>query len=320
MSHILAAGLRKHFGNGEFAMKYRNIALGTLLAAVLILPSLAHAAEPVMFPGESTVVTRDRFSDEIVGKGPDIIFIPGLASSRETWKAEAVRLKSRYRVHLIQVAGFAGEPARANASGPVLTQTADAIDAYLVQQHLTPATVVGHSLGGTMILYLAQNHAADLKKGLIVDAFPFYATLMAGPGATADSMKPMADGIRSGKSKMTDQQRAQMLTAMATAQSDRDRIAAWGKASDNSTVVNAMADDMTLDLRPGVAAMTTPLTIVYPDYVSMGSPKGGSDAMYHGMYAADAHVTYVPVTDSVHFVMFDQPAQMNAALDAFLAN
>lgn len=301
-------------------MEFRNIVLGALLAAALIAPSLAHAAEPIMFPGESTVVTRDRFSDEIVGRGPDIVFIPGLASSRETWKAEAARLKGRYRIHLIQVAGFAGEPARANANGPVLTQTADAIDVYLVERHLTPATVIGHSLGGTMILYLAENHGADLKKGLMVDAFPFYATLMGGPGATVASMKPMADGIRSGKQKMTDQQRAQMLSAMATSQSDRDTIAAWGKASNDGTVANALADDLTLDLRPGLGAITTPLTLVYPDYAPMGSPKGANDAMYHGMYAADTHVTYVPATDSVHFVMLDQPAQMNAALDAFLAN
>jgi hypothetical protein len=80
---------------------------------------------------DSRLVTLDRISVEVVGAGPDVILIPGLASSRETFKRTAERLKGHYRLHLIQVAGFAGEPARGNASGPVLGPTTDAISAYI---------------------------------------------------------------------------------------------------------------------------------------------------------------------------------------------
>ena len=297
--------------------KLRNLFIGAVLAAVTILPSLA---DPVQFAGESTVVTRDRFSDEIVGSGPDVIFIPGLASSRETWKAVVARLKDHYRVHLIQMAGFAGEPSRANGSGAVLVPTAEAIDAYLIEQHLTPATVIGHSMGGTMTLYLAEHHSADLKKVMMVDAAPFYATLMAGPTATADSMKAMADGIRASGGKMSDDQKAKMLAGMATAQSDKDMIAGWGKASDGSVVANAMADDLTLDLRPGLASIKVPVTMLFPDYTPLGTPPGATAPMYAGAYAALPGMKLVPITDSLHFAMLDQPAQFNAALDAFLAN
>lgn len=297
--------------------KLRNLVIGAVLAAATILPSLA---DPVQFAGASTIVTRDRFSDEIVGSGPDVIFIPGLASSRETWKAVAARLKDHYRVHLIQVAGFAGEPARANASGAVLMPTAEAIDAYLVEQHLTPATVIGHSLGGTMTLYLAEHHGSDLKKAMLVDALPFYAVLMAGPTATAASVKPMADGIRASGGKMSDEQKAKMLAGMAAAQSDKDMIAGWSKASDGSVVANAMADDIELDLRPGLASIKTPVTMLFPDYMPLGSPPGATAPMYQGAYAALPGVKLVPITNSVHFIMLDQPAQFNAALDAFLAN
>ncbi len=284
--------------------------VGFLLAGAAILAGSAHAEETIV---------RDRFSDQIVGEGPDLVFIPGLASSRDTWKATAERLKDHYRLHLIQVAGFAGEPARANAQGPVLVPCAEAIDAYLVEQHLAPATVIGHSLGGTMILYLAEHHPADLKKALIVDSLPFYATLMMGPNATVAQAQPMADGIRSGTSKMTDAQRTQMMAGMVSAKPDRDMIAQWSKASDASAVANALADDLTLDLRPGLGDISTPITLLYPDYVPLGAPKGRSDAMYHAVYAATKTMTFVPATNSLHFVMLDQPAQFNAALDAFLA-
>jgi len=301
--------------------KCRNILTGAVLALALIAPGLAHADSdtgPRLY-ADSQLAVRDRFSDEIVGTGPDLVFIPGLASSRATWKATADRLKDHYRLHLIQVAGFAGEPARANAAGPVLVPTAEAIDSYLQEQHLTPATLVGHSLGGTMILYLAIHHGADLKKAMVVDALPFYAVLMAGPNATAESMQAMAGGIRAGKSKMSDPQRAQMLASMATAQSDKDTIFAWGKASDDSTVDNAMADDLTLDLRPDIAKITTPITLLQPDYTSVGAPPGSTHAMYVAAYAAAPSVKVVEIANSVHFIMLDQPAAFGAALDTFLS-
>ena len=61
----------------ENPMTLKNLGLGLLLAAALIAPSLAHA---------DNIVVCDRFSDEIVGTGPDLVFIPGLASSRDTWR------------------------------------------------------------------------------------------------------------------------------------------------------------------------------------------------------------------------------------------
>ena len=54
--------------------------------------------------------TSDRLSVEVVGQGHDVILIPGLASSREVWRATADRLKATHTVHLVQLAGFAGEP------------------------------------------------------------------------------------------------------------------------------------------------------------------------------------------------------------------
>ncbi len=302
---------------------FREFVIGIAVAIVLIVPSLGHAAaaeSPTRLYPDSRIVVRDRFSDEIVGTGPDLVFIPGLASSRATWKATADRLKDRYRLHLIQVAGFAGEPARANASGPVLIPTAEAIDAYLVEQHLAPATVIGHSLGGTITLYLAEHHPADLKKGMMVDTLPFYATLMGGPKATVESMTPMADAIRTGKSQMTDEQRARMMNSMAIAQSDRDVIAGWTNLTDKSAVTNALADDLTLDMRADLEDISVPLTLVYPDYTPLGNPPGATDRSYRIAYAAVPHMTFAPVTHSLHFVMWDQPAQFNAALDAFLAD
>lgn len=298
-------------------MQIRNLVFGSLLALSVIAPTWSRADEIKLF-ADSTLVTQDRFSDEIVGAGPDVVFIPGLASGRATWKATAERLKAHYRLHLIQVAGFAGEGARGNASGEVLAPTAEAIDAYLVERHLTPAVAIGHSLGGTMLLYLAEHHGDHLKKILVVDALPFFGVTMGGPAATVESVKPMADMIRASTRPAPNLD--QMIAHMVTAPADRAMVAAWGAASDPGTVNRAIADDMTLDLRPGLASIAVPVTLLYPDNAPNGRPKDEADVSRQTAFATVPHKTLIRIDNSMHFIMLDQPAQFDAALDAFLKN
>jgi pimeloyl-[acyl-carrier protein] methyl ester esterase len=258
-----------------------------------------------------------------VGKGPDLIFMPGLASSRATWKAQAERLRGHYRVHLLQVAGFAGEPSRANATGEVLIPTAEAIDAYLVEQKLTPATFIGHSLGGTTLIYLAEHHPDHYKKALVVDALPFFGG-MQDPKATADSVRPQAQKIidataAAGAKPATAESLEPQMRAMSKDAATRHMVAEWGAVSDRNVVAHAMYDDLTLDLRAGLPAIRTPIVLVYPDNTPLGAPAGTMEKIYPALYAPAATVKPVLVANSLHFVMLDQPEAFNAALDAFLA-
>ncbi len=296
------------------------------LAAALILAVPAAAAPAAQDPNklfaDSKVVVRDRFSDEIVGRGPDLVFIPGLASSRATWKVTAERLRGKYRLHLIQVAGFAGEPARANAEGEVVLPTADAIDAYLVEQKLSPAVVVGHSLGGTMLLYLAQKHPVHLRKVFIVDALPFFGGMQS-PNATVDSVRPQAERMRDMMLKSAGQASAAQLESQMAAMSKdpaaRRMIAAWGAASDRTVVARAMYEDLLLDLRPGLDTIRTPVVLMHPDNAPLGVPAGVMEKVYAGLYAPAPTVKLKLATGAQHFVMLDQPDQFAQELDAFLA-
>ena len=302
--------------------------LKTVLAALAVLAMAGSAAaqtanDPNRLFADSRLVVRDRFSDEIVGKGPDLVLIPGLASSRATWKATAERLRGHYRLHLIQIAGFAGEPTRGNAAGEVLIPTAEAIDAYLVEQKLTPATVIGHSLGGTTTLYLAEQHPTHLKKALMVDALPFFGG-MRDPKATADSVRPQAQKIIDGTAApaatpATAESLEPQMRAMSKDAATRHMIAQWGALSDRNVVAHAMYDDLTLDLRPGLPAIKTPMVLVYPDNTPLGVPAGTMEKVYPALYAPAPAVKLTLVANSQHFVMLDQPEAFNAALDAFLA-
>lgn len=301
-------------------------ALLTLGTGGAALPSAAAAqtrpaADPNRLFADSKLLVRDRISVEVVGAGPDLIFVPGLNSSRQTWKRTAERLRGRYRLHLVQVAGFSGEPARANATRRVLAPTAEAIDAYIVEAGLAPAVYIGHSLGGTMGLYLAEHHPEHLKRVLLVDSLPFYGVLMGGPAATVETVKPMADRMETMMSapSAAAYDPTPMLKQMVKDPDGLSALVGWSKASDRSVGGRAMADDMTLDLRPGLSATQTPVTLIYPFDPGMGVPPAQWNGLYTSQFAPLPHKTLVRVDDSRHFVMYDQPARFDAALDTFLA-
>lgn len=287
-------------------------ALGTPRSACAQSPAPAVASTPApiaqkLFP-DSHVITRERISVEVVGAGPDVVMIPGLASSRETWRRTAERLRGHYRVHLVQVAGFAGEPARGDAAGPVLAPAAADVDAYLAT--LRAPVVMGHSLGGTLGLQLAETHPEHMSKLLIVDALPFYGVLAGGPAATADSVRPIAEGFRSQmKGRMPEPVARAMMGQMVTAPADVDRVVSWTLASDPATVGAAMVEDMVLDLRPGLPAVKTPVTVLYETPIK---------AMVEAGYAALGPKTLIEAPGAKHFIMYDQPARFDAEVDAFL--
>jgi pimeloyl-ACP methyl ester carboxylesterase len=263
----------------------------------------ATSSDPHALFADSRMITLDRISVEVVGSGPDVVLIPGLASSRQTFKRTAERLKGRYRLHLVQVAGFAGEPARANASGPVLDPTTDEISAYIKDEGLKKVAVIGHSLGGVMALKL-----------VIVDALAFYTELFAGPHATADGAKPYAVAMASRMLAASDadyaKSSAQLTPMMVASTADQPRILAWTLTSARPTVAMAIQEDMTTDLRPKMASITVPVTVIYEAQLAN---------LMQADYASVPTKTLIAATPSAkHFIMFDDPTGFDAAVDGFL--
>ena len=265
-------------------------------------------ASPRVF-ADSRLIVRDRISIEAVGRGPDIVMIPGLASSRETWRATAERLRANHRLHLVQVAGFAGEPVRGNATGEFFAPVVADIAAYLATLG-KPATVMGHSLGGTFGLDLIQRHPKLVSRLLVVDALPFFGVVMAGPAATVGTVRPMVEAIgRVPATRMSDAQTRTMMAQMAPAPVDVDRISGWSRLSDPAVVGRAMREDMLVDLRPGLRAVRAPVTVLYETPLAPLMIAG---------YASLPSSTLVEVPQAKHFIMYDQPARFEAEIDDFL--
>lgn len=295
----------------------RALGLATALVAAplaaTVTPGEAHAQASPTF-------ASDRLSVEVVGSGPDVILIPGLASSREVWRPLANRLSATHRVHLIQLAGFAGEP-WTHGDGPFVEPEVAELARYIAEAGLERPAVIGHSMGGLSGLLLAQRQPELVGRLMIVDALPFYSALF-GPTVTAETARPVAARMAAAMIAADDAtyraQQEQAAQGLARDPATREAMVAWSMASDRRAVAAAFSDVVTTDARPGLAAMTTPVTALYATDADGGPPPAMAEALWTREYATLPGVELVRIDGARHFIMADQPALFDAAVDAFL--
>jgi len=314
-------GLQREIAMNLFRFIPKMAVLIFLLAGLLVMGERADCQKPVVVVASAGPT---RFSVVVegpaAGKAPDVILIPGLASSREVYAAEAKLLVPKYRLHLIQIAGFAGQPAGPNASGPILGPVVEELHNYIVVNHLEHSPVIGHSMGGLLALMLADAHPGDVSKLLIVDTLPFYG-LVFDPGATVEALHGQAQAMHDALIAMpADQFAATQPTFSArlvASVEGQKAVSASSLASDRTVFANAMLEDLSTDLRPRLAGIKTPAMVLYP-YVAAQGTQAEVAALYTNSYKGMPNVQFTKIDDSLHFIMYDQPAAFHAAVVRFL--
>lgn len=281
----------------------RRLFLAAASAAILIgcAPSASLAAQSF----EPT-----RFSVEVKGSGPDVILIPGLTAPRSIWNGIVAAVPG-YRYHLVQVAGFAGDPARGNAKGEILEPLTDEIARYIAANRLDRPALVGHSMGGTLAMKLAAAHPAKVGKLMVVDMLPAPAGLI---GSNAAAIRPLADSLRN------------VLTGSPGGRRLLDSlIGSFGgggaaPASDSDVVARAMHELALSDLTPVLGRIKAPMSVVYavPPAEEGGDPARAART-YAAAYSGAEGAELIPVANSGHMIMFDQPQAFRTALKRFLA-
>src|SRR5579862_7948132 len=131
------------------------------------------------------------FQVKVVGHGKPVILIPGLTCTGDVWDGTVAQLSDHYQCHVLTLPGFGKQPP---ISGPYLSHVRDDILAYVRDRKLDHPAVIGHSLGGFMVYYLAEADPGLWGPMVAVDGLPFL-TLVFMPTATADSSKPIAEGL-----------------------------------------------------------------------------------------------------------------------------
>ena len=245
-----------------------------------------------------------RFSVQVHGNGPDVILIPGLTSGRDVW-SDTVAAVSGYRYHLVQVSGFAGEPARANARGAVVEPLAEEIARYIAARGLSRPAIVGHSMGGTVAMIVGARHPELAGRIMVVDMLPQPAGLFGGSASS-----PLADSLRNwmgtpGGRRLV----GSLLNVFSPPELSNAR-------SDPEVVAQAMQELSVMDLGPQLPRIRAPLTVVYasPD----PQARAAIDRSFAAAYARARGARLVRIDRSGHMVMLDQPVRFQAAVREFL--
>lgn len=288
--------------------------------ALAISPAAALAQSPAQ-PQPAPAFVSDRIVVTARGRGPDIILIPGLASTSEIWRSTADKLDDRYRVHLVSIRGFGDIPAGANGGGEIVGPTASEIRRYITQQHLDRPAIIGHSMGGLIALRVAADGRGQIGRVMVVDAAPFFPALIS-EGATVGDVEPLARIAYQALMFLGDEAlRAQgtMLGQQLGGASDSLFSSVGWQGGDRATLAQSLYEVMTTDLRSRLPDITAPVTVVYGWSPDDASPRAHVDGLFRASYRnLRAPARFDPVQGAEHMVMLDQPTRFMAAVSRFL--
>ena len=285
------------------------------LTAVLAVTACSHAVQT----GSSASAPRAFASPEIAvttrGTGPDVILIHGLAGNIGVWDATADSLDRHYRLHLVQIRGFGGV-ARTSTDTMVVSAVAREVARYIRETGLTRPALIGHSMGGSIAMMVAARNPGLVGRVMVVDMVPFMGAMFGQPGGTVESLRPLADQLRT--QLVTGNLLDQMVGTMARSEANRQKLLAYADSSDRVTVANAMHELILTDLRPELSRIGVPLTVLYVQRANVPMPADQYDAMMRQMYSDAPGVTLVRINDSNHYIQLDQPDRFVAAVEAFM--
>ena len=280
----------------------RLVFASVLAASTLWFSAPASASLPAPLPAARASFDARSLHVDVYGTPgkPAMIFIPGLVCGPWEWAGEIERFSPDYTIYALTLPGFNGQPAIQGA----LFDTVSADFWSLLQlRHIDKPIVVGHSLGGTLAIMLAEQHSDRLSAVITVDGLPIF------PGM--ENMSPAQRDEAAARIASMSGNLTAALPMLISSKDDVDAIAPLVEKSDPKAAGAWAADDVRLDLRGQLSRVSVPLLEVVP-----GSAMA---PYYQSLLAADTSARVVSVENSRHFVMYDQPQALHAAIARFLS-
>jgi pimeloyl-ACP methyl ester carboxylesterase len=250
------------------------------------------------------------------------VFIPGLTCGPWEFSREIGLLQQQYTVYALTLPGFDGRPA---ISGPLFSTVSADIWKFLEDRHVQRPVVIGHSLGGTLGLLMATQHADRLRGVIAIDGLPVFpgaedktAAERAAYGAQMRAMMANA----SSPAAFEFVEKSYVLPYLVTAKDDAAAIAKLVAKSDPNASGDWMAQDYEQDLRPALSAATVPILEIAPYDPAVDGKSfptaAAKQAYYAGLLAKAPDAKVQTVGGARHFIMYDKPADLDADLTAQL--
>ena len=99
-------------------------------------------------------------------KAPELVILHGLLGASRNWQTIGKALKDRFDIHILDLRNHGSS---AHAETMRWSELTADLSAYLKAHELQNITLLGHSLGGKIAMKFACDHAAQVKKLIIVD-------------------------------------------------------------------------------------------------------------------------------------------------------
>ncbi|WP_088340021.1 alpha/beta fold hydrolase [Robiginitalea sediminis] len=240
---------------------------------------------------------------EVRGTGDPVLLLPGFSCPGAVWEETVRELERDYQCHIVTYAGFGGAPP---IEFPWLPRVREELEDYLIARGLTKARLVGHSMGGTLALWLGTSRELNLKSIVVVDGLPAMGALMI---PNYDSAKiayesPWNKQMLEMAPSAFEAMATGMAAGMAADLAHQQQIARWILEADRKTYVYGYTDLLKLDLRPDLNQIGAPV------YILAASRPFGEEvarknyvAQFEGL--EDYTLDFAP--DAGHFIMYDQP-------------
>lgn len=245
---------------------------------------------------------QNSFQVEISGEGPPILLLPGFACTHKVFDGLKIKLSESYELHAFTFAGF-GEVSPINF--PWLPQIKIDLEKYIKEKSLKDPIIIGHSMGGTLGLWLASE-SSEYSKLIIIDALPAMGALMI-PNYDSNSIvydNPQNETILAMDEEAFQNMAQQSATFMTGNIEKQKIIAEWMIQSDRETYVYGYTDLLKLDLRESLSEIKTPVYIL-----AATAPYGkeAAEVNYMKQYEKLQNYTLTFAEGSGHFIMYDQP-------------
>ena len=253
--------------------------------------------------------------------GRPLILVPGLATGGWVWQETARTFAATNTVYVVTLPGFDGRPA---VEGNPFDAARDAVAELIASRRLVKPVLVGHSLGGTLGIALAQQHPERIGGVVSLDGLP---VMPRTEGMPPEQRAQMAENMRVrmaslGGPAFEAQQRQYMRTIGIVDMGKADDAARLTARSDPAAVAAYMGAVLAQDLRPRLPEIAAPVLVLAPSYAPDAGQQGVSAqdkvAYYRELMAGTKRLEVTPVENARHFAMIDQPQAVNQALRRFL--
>ncbi|WP_430410818.1 alpha/beta fold hydrolase [Kordia sp.] len=255
-----------------------------------------------MFISFAGIAQEKSFQVEIVGKGNPILLFPGFSCTGDVWDETVKELSKNYECHIFTFAGFGTV---APIETPWLETIKNDVSTYVARKKLQKPTIIGHSMGGSLALWLASTNENTYKKLIIVDGLPSIGALMI-PNFTPESVSydnPFSKQQLEMDDKAFKQMATQMAAGMTLNKEKQPLIASWMIQADRKIYVYGYVDLLKLDLRETIKNIKIPVTVMAAVSIY---PKKQVEELYTKQYQKLAKKDIIYVDNSAHFIMFDK--------------